>query len=167
MSAFQEIFQTLLSTVYNNLDEKEVRFGSTFRRNLEISLSDTTILMVYALTEGFFFEEYDFYFKGNKPENLAKAIDGLFEHLNIQDSELIADAGTVSSLRQARNAISHRNGTLKDTEKQAIRDSFDGRISVSNGYPVAAVDALCDLVNTGNRLISKYSELALNRVANA
>lgn len=166
MLAFREIFQTLQSTICRSPNEEESHFGSTFRYNLEVSLSDTTILMVYALTEGFFFEEYDFYFDGKEPKNLAKAIDGLFKHLDIHDSELISDAKFICELRQTRNAITHRNGILKDAEKQAIHDTFKDKISTSNGYPYATIETLSFLLDTGIRLISKYCELALFRAAN-
>lgn len=83
LSAFQEVFENLVSTVISGLDELEAESGGTAHRNLKIALSDTAILMVYSLIEGFFFEEYMYYFQSKQREkvSLEKAIDALLKRL--------------------------------------------------------------------------------------
>lgn len=159
LSAFNELFEELAS----RLDSVGTDQGSSTQRSIEIALSDTTILMVYSIVEGFFFEEYCHYLGDKRPDNLQQAMDRLSKHFDICNPRFVENKERICSLRSARNAIVHRNGILKDAEKQLLASVFGNEISLSSGYAVANVELLRSILSTAHELLTVYSEVALSR----
>lgn len=170
LSAFSEIFEHLVNSMVSRLDEIESESGSTRRRNLEIALSDTAILMTYSLVEGFFFEEYKFYFNKEPKRgiNLETTIGDLLVHIGLSNNELVQHGvAQIPSLRAARHAIAHRNGVLNETERAEIQNHFGTKVDTSRGYPVATTEFIVEMIRLAEKLISTYSEAALNSATQA
>ena len=167
ISAFAEIFEKIASSIVPRLEEIEEESGTTRRRGLEIALSDMAILTIYSLAEGFFFEEYEFYFKKQPRQSLEKVIAELLIKLNITDEKIDRYVGKLASIRGARNAIAHRNGRLKDDEKKEIGRLFGVEVCTSHRFPVASAKAIIQLIQDVEALVSTYSELALQSVSQA
>lgn len=163
IAAFELIFNTLTASITKNIDNIEKEHGSTLRKNLEIALSDTTILMVYSLIEGFFFEEYRYYFSNKTPKSLEESFDKLYKHFKLDNKELLKDINHIKHLREVRNAITHRNGCLRENEKQNILKNFKGEISIKHGYPLASLSFLKEIITIANKAISVYSQLVLDK----
>lgn len=170
LSAFSEIFEHLVNSIVPRLDEIESESGSTRRRGLEIALSNTAILMTYSLVEGFFFEEYQFYFnkEPKRGEKLESTIGDLLEHIGILNNKPVQHGvSQIPGLRATRHAIAHRNGVLNETERDEIHNHFGAKVDISRGYPVATTQFIIEMIHLAERLISTYSEAALNSATQA
>ncbi len=163
LQAFTEIIERLIDSLFSNSDEIEKEFGTTRRDGLEIALSDTAILMTYSLVEGFFYEEYEFYL-GKKPKNqppLEENIKEILLHLgNTENMYIIQGISVLPALRAARNAIAHRNGQLRDSEKKQLQMHFGEMVSISKGYPLASTECIIELLRKMQKLVNHYSEFA-------
>lgn len=170
LSAFSEIFEHLVNSIVPRLDEIESESGSTRRRGLEIALSDTAILMTYSLVEGFFFEEYKFYFnkEPNRGKKLESTIGTILEHIGILNNKPVQHGvSQIPGLRAARHAIAHRNGVLSEAEREEIQNHFGAEVDTSRGYPVATTQFIIEMIHLAERLISTYSEAVLNNATQA
>ncbi|MCG5501850.1 hypothetical protein [Ectothiorhodospira lacustris] len=170
LAAFAEVFDSLVSSMVPRLREIENESGTTSRRNLEIALSDTAILMTYSLVEGFFYEEYKFYFneEPKRGRKLEDNVRDILKRIGISNNEHIeSGVSQISGLRAARHAIAHRNGALKETEISELQEHFGPDVETSRGYPVATVRFAVQIIQASERLVTSYSEAAFNSVIRA
>ena len=165
ISAFAEVFEQLANSLVSQFDAVEKESGSTKRQGLHIALSDTAILMTYSLVEGFFFEEYKFYFEKEPPrgEKLEESIRSLLSHIGSPvDDRMEKGLSQLPVLRAARNAIAHRNGQLKEAEKSEIQKHFGAEMSTRQGYPIADILLLFTIIQSASQLISGFSFAAVD-----
>jgi len=149
----------------SQLDAIEKESGTTRSEGLQIALSDTAILMTYSLVEGFFSEEYQFYFEKEPPrkQTLEETIQELLSHIGASaDEQIKKGMSLLPVLRASRNAIAHRNGRLKETEKSKIQRYFGSRMCVRRGYPVADISLVFDILHSASELISGFGYAAVD-----
>ncbi|MGG7056524.1 hypothetical protein [Nitrosomonas sp. ANs5] len=165
ISSFVDVFQHLAKSLVSQFDAIEKESGTTRREGLQIALSDTAILMAYSLVEGFFSEEYQFYFEKEPPrrQTLEDTIQELLNHIGAStDEQVNKGKSLLPVLRASRNAIAHRNGRLKETEKSKIQMYFGSRMCIRRGYPVANIALIFEILDTASKLISGFSYAAVD-----
>lgn len=165
ISSFVDVFEHLAKSLVSQFDAIEKESGTTRREGLQIALSDTAILMAYSLVEGFFSEEYQFYFEKEPPrrQTLEETIQELLSHIGASaDEHINKGMSLLPVLRDSRNAIAHRNGRLKETEKSKIQMYFGSRMCIRRGYPVADISLIFEILHSASKLISGFSDAAVD-----
>lgn len=165
ISSFADVFEHLAKSLASQFDAIEKESGTTRRNGLQIALSDTAILMTYSLVEGFFFEEYQFYFEKEPPrgQKLETTIQELLSHLGASvDEHINKGMSQLPVLRATRNAIAHRNGQLKEAEKSEIQRHFGSEMCIRRGYPVAEISLIFKIIHSASKLISGFSCAAVD-----
>jgi len=133
-------------------------------------VSDTAIPMTYSLVEGFFFEEYRFYFSSEpqRGKKLEATIGELLKYIGIFNNYLIEKGvSKITGLRAPRHAIAHRNGAPKQTEIAELQEHFSSDVDTSRGYPVASVRFAIEAIQVAETLVSRYGKAALDSAERA
>lgn len=122
------------------------------------SFSDIAIIMSYALIEGFFYEEYDYYIE-KKPRSLVDTIKDLTEKHCISLENWEHRSQKIDAVRKLRNAAVHGNGKKpsnidsKECEKLFGEDIFQA----SNHYPQMSLECALSLISDFRQIAEEYA----------
>jgi len=162
-------FEILLESIIKNIDSITRREDGSFSHTQDITarnaLSDTVIVMSYALLEGFFSEEYGFYIGGKKPKTLCDVICKLFNKYDIKIKSLDTRCKKINIVRMLRNSVVHGNGVIpKNFDKSECMEVLGEDVfQHGKGYPRISLDLSRTIVHEFKSICWDYSVAMLDR----
>lgn len=124
------------------------------------AFSKISLTMSYALLEGFFIEEHDFYKKTNPPKKLIDTINGLLKAHNISLSDWKRRSQKIEMVRKLRNAEMHNNGVIRtNIDSKKCEELFGENVfQQSSSYPQLSLDAAISLIREFQAIADEYAE---------
>lgn len=141
--------------------------SSTYDLLAKNTVSDIAIVMAYSLLEGFFYEEFSYYFKGEQiPSSPVGVINKITSRYQVSLDNWKSRKRLIDSVRVLRNAVVHQNGVtakswpLAKSEELFGEDIFEGR-----AYPRLSPQAALNLLDSFRAIADEYAELMMNRLS--
>lgn len=130
------------------------------------TVSDIAIVMAYSLLEGFFHEEFSYYFKSKRiPLSPVGVINKITVRYGISLSNWKSRKKLIDSVRELRNAVVHQNGVVtKSWPRAKSEDLFGEDIFDGGRYPRLSPQAALNLLASFQSIADEYAELMMRRL---
>jgi len=152
-----ENFIANINAITRHPDGSVSETKDTVARN---SISDTAIIMSYALLEGFFSEEYEYYLKQERPNELLAMINALLHKHDITLQDWKPRRKKIDMVRKLRNTVVHNNGVIKENiNVNACKEMFgEDNFKMKGGLSQLSPKGALLLVKEFRDIAQEYAE---------
>lgn len=164
--------EMLLSNMIENFKEVTSHSCGSFSDTNDIlgrnAISDTAIVMSYALLEGFFHEEFERYAqteKSKKPGDLSALIKTVSNARNITLKDWAERRKLIDLVRVLRNAVVHSNGGIDGSvyKEKCLKLLKEDAFEHNDGYPRLSFSGSLWLLKEFKSIADEYSEAVVGR----